>query len=92
DLPPTARVFLCGPLPFMQAIRNALTARGIAPERIEYEVFGPDLWARQPKSGAGMDLAGIGPPADGARVPVRAAAVHAGDPKRSDGTRHRAGA
>lgn len=52
DLPPTARVFLCGPLPFMQAIRSALTARGIAPERIEYEVFGPDLWARQPKTAA----------------------------------------
>ncbi|MEE6389844.1 hypothetical protein V3G71_13430 [Microbacterium paraoxydans] len=51
DLPQTPRVFLCGPLPFMQAIRSALTARGIAPERIEYEVFGPDLWARQPKSG-----------------------------------------
>lgn len=52
ELPQTARVFLCGPLPFMQAIRGALVARGIAPERIEYEVFGPDRWARQPKSGA----------------------------------------
>ncbi|MCT1363271.1 globin domain-containing protein [Microbacterium sp. p3-SID337] len=52
DLPPTARVFLCGPLSFMQAVRGALTARGIEPDRIDYEVFGPDLWARRPESGA----------------------------------------
>ena len=52
ELPPTARVFLCGPLPFMQSVRGALTARGIAPDRIDYEVFGPDLWARHPEPGA----------------------------------------
>ena len=44
DLPGDAGYYLCGPLPFMQAIRSALRARGIAAEDIQYEVFGPDLW------------------------------------------------
>jgi nitric oxide dioxygenase len=35
--------YLCGPLPFMQAQRAALTARGVPAERIHREVFGPDL-------------------------------------------------
>ncbi|HIW64020.1 MAG TPA: hypothetical protein H9881_16315 [Candidatus Stackebrandtia excrementipullorum] len=37
-------VFLCGPLPFMRAVREDLLARGVAPRDIHYEVFGPDLW------------------------------------------------
>jgi nitric oxide dioxygenase len=44
DLPDDATYYLCGPLPFMQAIRSALVARGVAPRDIQYEVFGPDLW------------------------------------------------
>ena len=44
DLPPDAGYYLCGPLPFMQAIRSALLERGVAPRNIQYEVFGPDLW------------------------------------------------
>jgi nitric oxide dioxygenase len=36
--------YLCGPLPFMQAVRSALIDRGVAPRDIQYEVFGPDLW------------------------------------------------
>ncbi len=43
-----AQVFMCGPLPFMQQARQALIAKGIAPEHIHYEVFGPDLWAQNP--------------------------------------------
>ena len=39
-----ARYYLCGPLPFMQAVRSALIDRGVAPRDIQYEVFGPDLW------------------------------------------------
>jgi nitric oxide dioxygenase len=35
---------LCRPVPFMQAVRSALIARGVAPRDIQYEVFGPDLW------------------------------------------------
>lgn len=47
DVPADARVFMCGPLPFMQAARTALVAKGVHPENIRYEVFGPDLWAQQ---------------------------------------------
>ena len=43
-LPDDARYYLCGPLPFMQAVRAALIGRGVRPEDIQYEVFGPDLW------------------------------------------------
>ncbi len=44
DLPPDAGYYLCGPLPFMQSVRSTLLGRGVAPRRIQYEVFGPDLW------------------------------------------------
>jgi nitric oxide dioxygenase len=43
-LPEDATYYLCGPLPFMQAVRSALVDRGVAPRDIQYEVFGPDLW------------------------------------------------
>jgi nitric oxide dioxygenase len=42
ELPSDADVYLCGPLPFMAAVRTALLGRGVTPERIHYEVFGPD--------------------------------------------------
>lgn len=48
ELPSDATVFMCGPLPFMQAMRQTLIRRGIPGDRINYEVFGPDLWARNP--------------------------------------------
>ncbi|WP_149264574.1 globin domain-containing protein [Actinomadura sp. K4S16] len=43
-LPRKARVFMCGPIPFMREIRRGLAAAGVSDERIHYEVFGPDLW------------------------------------------------
>ncbi|MEU8310181.1 globin domain-containing protein [Actinomadura sp. NPDC048955] len=43
-LPPKARVFMCGPIPFMREIRRGLAEAGVSDERIHYEVFGPDLW------------------------------------------------
>ena len=43
-LPADATYHLCGPLPFLQAVRSALINRGINPRDIQYEVFGPDLW------------------------------------------------
>ncbi len=43
-LPEDALYYLCGPIPFMQAVRTALIDRGVAPGDIQYEVFGPDLW------------------------------------------------
>ena len=44
SLPENAAYYLCGPLPFMQAVRSALIERKVSPEDIQYEVFGPDLW------------------------------------------------
>jgi nitric oxide dioxygenase len=43
-LPDDAIYYLCGPLPFMQAVRSSLIDRGVAARDIQYEVFGPDLW------------------------------------------------
>ncbi len=44
DLPSDAVYYLCGPLAFMQLVRQQLLGLGVAPRDIQYEVFGPDLW------------------------------------------------
>ena len=44
-LPVDINVLTCGPLPFMRHVRPDLIKRGVEPNRIRYEVFGPDLWA-----------------------------------------------
>ncbi|MEV0244779.1 globin domain-containing protein [Streptomyces sp. NPDC050674] len=44
DLPENADVYLCGPVPFMRAVRSQLLRAGIPARHIRYEVFGPDLW------------------------------------------------
>ena len=44
DLPANARLYLCGPLPFMRAVRSQAIDAGIPATNIHYEVFGPDLW------------------------------------------------
>ncbi|MEU6771586.1 globin domain-containing protein [Streptomyces sp. NPDC046759] len=44
---PGTRAYLCGPLPFMRAVRAQLIEQGVAPADIHYEVFGPDLWLAQ---------------------------------------------
>lgn len=41
---PGTRAYLCGPLPFMRAVRAQLIEKGVAPADVHYEVFGPDLW------------------------------------------------
>src|SRR3954447_23127687 len=43
-LPDNAWYYLCGPIPFLQAVRSALIELGVAPRDVQYEVFGPDLW------------------------------------------------
>ncbi|RZU23761.1 globin domain-containing protein [Streptomyces sp. BK239] len=48
ELSENATVFLCGPLPFMRDIRAQLLSAGVPPQRIRYEVFGPDLWLPGP--------------------------------------------
>lgn len=49
ELPENCRVFMCGPLEFMAAARRSLIARGVPADRIDYEIFGPDLWAQNPQ-------------------------------------------
>jgi nitric oxide dioxygenase len=44
ELPLDAAHYLCGPLPFLQAVRSALITNGVPAKDIQYEVFGPDLW------------------------------------------------
>ncbi|MGI5374895.1 globin domain-containing protein [Streptomyces sp. CA-251387] len=46
-VPKGTRAYLCGPLPFMRAVRAQLIAKGVARADIHYEVFGPDLWLAQ---------------------------------------------
>ncbi|WP_222195873.1 FAD-binding oxidoreductase [Modestobacter italicus] len=61
DLPEGAAYYLCGPLPFMRAVRSALIDRGVPGRDIQYEVFGPDLWqadlATEPAPGTGEAVA-----------------------------------
>lgn len=44
DLPDGVTAYLCGPLPFMRAVRGDLLYRGLPAHSVHYEVFGPDLW------------------------------------------------
>ncbi|MFB6437081.1 globin domain-containing protein [Streptomyces sp. NPDC056411] len=44
ELPDGLTAYLCGPLPFLRAVRGALLRRGVPAGAIHYEVFGPDLW------------------------------------------------
>ncbi|MFD8697990.1 globin domain-containing protein [Kitasatospora purpeofusca] len=47
DVPAGATAYLCGPLPFLRAVRAQLLAAGVPAADIHYEVFGPDLWLGQ---------------------------------------------
>ncbi|MFI0218610.1 globin domain-containing protein [Streptomyces lydicus] len=47
DLAEGLTAYLCGPLPFMRAVRGELLHRGVPAQSIHYEVFGPDLWLGQ---------------------------------------------
>lgn len=49
EIPEGCRVFMCGPLDFMSGARRSLIERGVPADRIDYEIFGPDLWAQQPQ-------------------------------------------
>ncbi|MGW5271253.1 globin domain-containing protein [Streptomyces sp. NPDC004044] len=46
-VPSGTHAYLCGPLPFMRAVRTQLLAKGVPAADIHYEVFGPDLWLAQ---------------------------------------------
>lgn len=42
---PDADYYICGPVPFMRMQHDALIGRGIKEAHVQYEVFGPDLFA-----------------------------------------------
>jgi len=42
---PGADYYICGPVPFMRMQHDALIGRGIKEAHVQYEVFGPDLFA-----------------------------------------------
>ncbi|MCD0481800.1 globin domain-containing protein [Streptacidiphilus sp. ASG 303] len=44
ELPEGVTAYLCGPLPFLRAVRGGLLRRGVPAADVHYEVFGPDLW------------------------------------------------
>lgn len=45
-VPDGATLLLCGPLGFMQALRDQALTLGVPDSRIRYEVFGPDAWLK----------------------------------------------
>lgn len=47
DIPQDTTAYLCGPLPFMRAVRRQLLQLGVPAENVHYEVFGSDLWLAQ---------------------------------------------
>jgi nitric oxide dioxygenase len=44
QIPAGAQVYLCGPLPFMESVRENLIEQQVPSSHIHYEVFGPDKW------------------------------------------------
>ncbi|MER7767327.1 globin domain-containing protein [Kitasatospora sp. NPDC096140] len=44
EIPAGTTAYLCGPLPFLRAVREQLLTAGVPAADIHYEVFGPDLW------------------------------------------------
>ena len=61
ELPDDAEVFMCGPLPFMQAIRHQLIARGVPADRIQYEVFQARPVGAEPRLTTSITAGGAGP-------------------------------
>ncbi|GGQ17985.1 hypothetical protein GCM10010279_27070 [Streptomyces mutabilis] len=47
ELPQGLTACLCGPVPFMRAVRGDLLRRGVPAEAVHNEVFGPGLWLGQ---------------------------------------------
>ncbi|MER6300111.1 globin domain-containing protein [Kitasatospora sp. NPDC001539] len=43
-VPAGTTAYLCGPLPFLRAVRGQLLEAGVPARDVHYEVFGPDLW------------------------------------------------
>ncbi|QDQ11195.1 globin domain-containing protein [Streptomyces spectabilis] len=65
---PGTHAYLCGPLPFMKAVRAQLIAQGVAPAAVHYEVFGPDLWLASPSSSGPVGEATMSSTVTGSRA------------------------
>lgn len=61
DIDPSSIAYLCGPLPFMRGVRLQLLQAGVQPERILYEVFGPDVWAGETAEEESAAMANLTP-------------------------------
>jgi ferredoxin-NADP reductase/MOSC domain-containing protein YiiM len=70
EIPVVADYYLCGPEAFMRTLSAGLTARGVAPERINMETFGPIAVAAPGIVGAGQRAPHQpdGPPGNGPAV------------------------
>lgn len=44
EFPAEADFYLCGGAAFLRSVRAQLTAAGVAPERVHFELFSPDDW------------------------------------------------
>lgn len=49
SIAPNAQVYLCGPPPFMNAVRRGLAGLDVPSDNVHFEVFGPDTWAASPE-------------------------------------------
>ncbi|WP_063058269.1 globin domain-containing protein [Nocardia sienata] len=47
ELPAEADIYVCGGPGFLQSVRAQLTAAGISPARVHFELFSPDDWLLQ---------------------------------------------
>lgn len=63
ELPAGATYHLCGPIPFMRAVREQLLTRGVPARDVQYEVFGPDLWQADAATEPSPDAVGASAPA-----------------------------
>jgi ferredoxin-NADP reductase len=70
DLPDDGDAYLCGPATFMEELRAALVARGLAATRVHTETLGAatGLRARDRRGGCTSSASARGTPAPGGRV------------------------
>ncbi len=59
-IPDKARVYMCGPVPFMKALYQGLRDAGMAQDRIHYEFFGDGELFEVPAAAATASAAGAG--------------------------------
>lgn len=58
-LPVGAVLHLCGPVPFLEAVRGALLERGVPASDVRCDVLGPDLWRADATDAPSPDTQGL---------------------------------